>query len=243
MASGPVRSQTLFPLTIHLLTLPDVTGSSDAKVGILVLMDIFGFFPQTLQGADILAHSDAKHQYRVFLPDMFDGEPADISWYPPVTEEQQKKMGEWWGKQADVNVGKEKVLKALGKLKEENPDIEKWIAVGYCWGGKVTALTSGENSPWTASVQCHPAMVASDDAKAIKIPTAMLASKDEDAAEVKKFEENLKANNTPHYFETFDTQIHGWMAARSDHDDPKVLKEYERGYKAVLEFLAKHVRV
>jgi hypothetical protein len=40
----------------------------DAKSALLVVYDIFGFFPQTLQGADILAHSDKDHQYQVFMP-------------------------------------------------------------------------------------------------------------------------------------------------------------------------------
>lgn len=44
------------------------TGPKDAKSALLVVYDIFGFFPQTLQGADILAHSDKEHQYQVFMP-------------------------------------------------------------------------------------------------------------------------------------------------------------------------------
>lgn len=45
-----------------------VTGSSSAKAGILMIADIFGFFPQTLQGADILASGDKEQQYQVFIP-------------------------------------------------------------------------------------------------------------------------------------------------------------------------------
>jgi hypothetical protein len=62
------------------------TGPKEAKSALLVVYDIFGFFPQvrgqssqvnaaanisslqTLQGADILAHSDKDHQYQVFMP-------------------------------------------------------------------------------------------------------------------------------------------------------------------------------
>lgn len=54
-------------------------------------------------------------------------------------------------------------------------------------------------------------MVDSNDAKGITIPLCMLASKDEDRDAVKKFEEALKV---PKHVETFDDQIHGWMAAR-----------------------------
>jgi hypothetical protein len=58
----------------------DVTGPSTASSAILFIYDIFGYFPQTLQGADILATSDKDHQYLVVIPDFFDGTPADIAW-------------------------------------------------------------------------------------------------------------------------------------------------------------------
>jgi hypothetical protein len=63
------------------------TGPSDAKKAILVIYDIFGYFPQTIQGADILAYGDKENQYQVFMPDFFEGSPADISWYPPDNSE------------------------------------------------------------------------------------------------------------------------------------------------------------
>ena len=66
---------------------------------------------------------------------------------------------------------------------------------------------------------------------------ALLASKDEDPAAVDGYTKNLKV---PNYVETFTTQIHGWMAARANLEDPEVRKEYERGYKTALEFLHKH---
>jgi hypothetical protein len=44
------------------------TGPKDAQSALLVIFDIFGHFSQTLQGADILAHSDKDHQYQVFMP-------------------------------------------------------------------------------------------------------------------------------------------------------------------------------
>lgn len=58
----------------------DVTGPADATRGILFIYDIFGYFEQSLQGADILATSDKHHQYKVFIPDWFEGKPANIEW-------------------------------------------------------------------------------------------------------------------------------------------------------------------
>lgn len=57
-----------------------VTGPANASKAIFYIMDIFGYFPQSLQGADILSTSDEHNQYQVFMPDWFDGKPADISW-------------------------------------------------------------------------------------------------------------------------------------------------------------------
>ena len=81
-------------------------------------------------------------------------------------------------------------------------------------------------------------MVDPSDAEKIKIPLAMLASKDESPEDVKKFEANLKG---PKHVEIFGDQIHGWMAARANLDDANVKKEYERGYKTLLDFFAKHL--
>lgn len=80
-------------------------------------------------------------------------------------------------------------------------------------------------------------MVDPNDAKNVTIPMAMLASKDENPKDVEAFGANLKVD---HYVETFSTQIHGWMAARSNLEDEDVRKEYERGYKTALSFLQKH---
>ncbi|KAK3338627.1 hypothetical protein B0T25DRAFT_561220, partial [Lasiosphaeria hispida] len=46
-----------------------VTGPDDASRGIVVIYDIFGYFDQTIQGADILATSDAHQKYKVVIPD------------------------------------------------------------------------------------------------------------------------------------------------------------------------------
>jgi dienelactone hydrolase len=81
-------------------------------------------------------------------------------------------------------------------------------------------------------------MVDPKDAEGIRVPIIMLASKDEPADAVRKFEETL---TTPNHVEIFKDQIHGWMAARADLEDDRVKEEYTRGYKTVLEFFGKHI--
>ncbi|KAF9887278.1 hypothetical protein FE257_010406 [Aspergillus nanangensis] len=215
-----------------------VTGPESATKAILVIYDIFGFFPQTIQGADILSTSN-EQKYRVFMPDFFEGQPADITWFPPQNDEHKQKLGQFFQtKAAPPNT--------LSKIPGVVSDASKlaatgqfdWSILGYCWGGKIASLASGaDNKTFKAAIQCHPAMLSPDDAKAVTIPMALLASKDEDAKEVQDYGANLRVDN---YIETFSTQIHGWMAARSNLDDEEVRKEYERGYRTALDFFHKH---
>lgn len=76
------------------------------------------------------------------------------------------------------------------------------------------------------------------DAANVTVPMCLLASRDEPAEDVKKYDEAL---TVPKHVETFGDQIHGWMAARADFEDAKGKKEYERGYKTVLDFFAQHL--
>lgn len=81
-------------------------------------------------------------------------------------------------------------------------------------------------------------MVDPNDAKGITIPLCMLASGDENADAVKGFKENLQVKN---FVDTYSDQVHGWMAARGNLEDPRVKSEYERGYKALLDFYHEHL--
>lgn len=81
-------------------------------------------------------------------------------------------------------------------------------------------------------------MVDAADAKGFQIPVCMLASGDESADDIKAFEEALQV---PKHVETFSDQVHGWLAARADLENPRVKEEYERGYKTLLEFYSKYL--
>lgn len=202
--------------------------------------DVFGFFSQTIQGADILSDSDARRKYKVFIPDFFDGRPADIAWYPPQTDEHQQKLGQFFQTQAVPDKSLEKIPSIVSKANELAPSgrFESWAILGHCWGGKIATLAaSADGKLFRAAVQCHPAMLDPEDAKKLTVPMALLASKDEPTEDVRAFEAGLAV---PHLVETFPTQIHGFMAARSDLNDSEVRKEYERAYRIVLEFLHKY---
>ncbi|KAK8216358.1 Alpha/Beta hydrolase protein [Phyllosticta capitalensis] len=209
------------------------TGPSDAKHAILIIYDIFGFFPQTLQGADILATSDDHRKYQVFMPDWFEGHPADISWYPPDNDEKKQKLGEFFAGPAAPAKTVARVPKVVDEIVSKVKGFDSWAILGFCWGGKIVNLVSTSGSKFKVAAAAHPAMVDPKDAPNITIPFAMLPSKDEDKDAVKQWEDGLKVK---HMVEFFPDQIHGWMAARSDLKDERVRHEYTRGYKTVLEF-------
>lgn len=97
----------------------------------------------------------------------------------------------------------------------------------------MASLIAGKDTKFKAAVQTSPAMVDPADAEKVKIPMMMLASKEEPAEDVKKYEDSLKVTK---HVETFGDQLHGFMSARGDLKDAKVKSEYERGYKLALQF-------
>jgi dienelactone hydrolase len=102
-------------------------------------MDLFGFFPQTVQGADILAHAG---NFAVYMPDWFDGHPADISWYPPDTKEKADALSAFFAGPASLPVATARAREVVEELVKAGGEAAgKWGAVGLCWGGKVSILS------------------------------------------------------------------------------------------------------
>ncbi len=145
------------------------------------------------------------------MPDWFEGRALSVKDHPPQTEEQKAKIQNFRDNIAALPKVIPRVYSAMNEIKRKYSNMEKWGALGFCWGGKMAALTSQEGTPFAAAVQSSPGRIDPDDAALCTIPMAMLASKDEDKALVEKFGEALKVKK---HIEIFDSQIHGWMSAR-----------------------------
>ncbi|KIO16485.1 hypothetical protein M407DRAFT_188322 [Tulasnella calospora MUT 4182] len=106
-----------------------VTGPTDTGKTIIVIFDIFGYYNQTVQGADILAETVKA---KVIMPDFFRDEPMDLKLYPPTTDEAKQKIGEFFRVQGHFGNRTAEILDIAKGLR--NSGTEKLGLVGYCWG-------------------------------------------------------------------------------------------------------------
>lgn len=157
--------------------------------------------------------------------------------FPPDTDDKKKQLGKFFETFPPPKIAGQ-VPDFVKAIKDTNSSLSKFGILGFCWGGKVVALSvKADTNPFSVAASAHPAMVDAADAEGINVPFALLASKEEPDEAVKEFEDALKV---PKHVETFKDQIHGWMAARSDLTDERVKEEYVRGYKTVLTFFGKN---
>lgn len=101
-----------------------------------MIYDIFGFYPQTLQGADLLA---AQTGAVTFVPDVLENEYALHAWFPPDNEEKRNNITNFFKEAAAPPLILPKVNAWLAEAKAKYPSVEKWAIFGLCWGGKVSA--------------------------------------------------------------------------------------------------------
>lgn len=148
-----------------------ITGPKTSDKAILSVFDIFGyvcirlvsselsnpprrFFPQTQQGADILANT---MNATVYMPDFFEPDkPFPIDKFPPESDEEKDDLQKFFAGPANPEKAVERAV-SVGKALRE--DGAKFVgAYGMCWGGKVTILAGCEDDPvFDAVAAIHPA--------------------------------------------------------------------------------------
>jgi dienelactone hydrolase len=148
----------------------------------------------------------------VFIPDFYRGGGIHPSWFPPDTEEKQKKLQIFKEGPAQIPPAVTKVPKVIEEIKNlSGGKITKIFGLGFCWGARVAYLSSQDGTLFSGVAGCHPSFVDPNDAPKITVPICVLNSKDEDADVASRFEANLTVEK---HVETFTDQIHGWMAGR-----------------------------
>lgn len=110
-----------------------MTGPEGTSRAIICLYDIFGFYPQTQQGADVLAKTlNAK----VVMPDFFEPDPPFPSEnYPPANDEQKAQLQAFFGGPAKIDKAVANVQKVGQALKGSG--VTQLGVYGLCWGASM----------------------------------------------------------------------------------------------------------
>jgi len=211
-----------------------VTGPDASTNAIVCVYDIFGYFPQTQQGADIIA---STLNTTVYMPDFFEPDgPFPHDPFPPTTDEGKQALQNFFGTTANPPKNVEKLIE-FGKVLKTN-GAKKIGVYGFCWGGKVSILASGENTPFSAVSIIHPAMLSVEDSSKLTVPLAIYPSKDESSEDYDKIVEVLSkkpfASQCDHKY--YSTMHHGWAAARADLKNEENKKEFEDVYTKITTF-------
>lgn len=211
-----------------------VTGPSMLGDKALVCVyDIFGFKPQTQQGADIVAD---ELKVQVYMPDFFEkGEPWPVDQFPPKTDEEKQKLQDFFGGIANPKENSAKLVAFGETLKKDGA---KFVGTfGFCWGGKVIMLAGQGDTPFDAISIVHPAMLSSEDAPNLNVPLGLFPSLDEPEDEFKKIVEIMSKKPfsnkcDSHIFPSF----HGFAAARANLDDEENNKQFVALYERLIKF-------
>ncbi|EMD41592.1 hypothetical protein CERSUDRAFT_110169 [Gelatoporia subvermispora B] len=214
-----------------------VTGpATPTKLSLICVYDIFGFKPQTQQGADILAE---QLNAQVLMPDFFEpGEPWPADKFPPQTDEEKSKLQAFFGGIASPLTAVEKLIAVGKQLKSEGSTFVG--TYGFCWGGKVTILVgSADSTPFDAVSAVHPAMLSVADVEKLSVPLGLFPSLDEPKDEADKISDvaNKKPFASKNMYKIFDS-FHGFAAARANLDDAKNKEEYEKLYGTLITFFS-----
>ncbi|KAG8829591.1 hypothetical protein FRC17_006359 [Serendipita sp. 399] len=216
-----------------------VVGDKNSTTSIINVFDIFGFFPQTQQGADILAETLGA---RVYMPDFFFGKPYPLDEHPPKNEEQKKNFSNFFATSASPDNVLPGLLDLANQLRKEGAS--KLFVYGFCWGGKIATLSGSKtrddsSEPLFDGVAAiHPAMMSAKDAHNLLVPMAIFPSGDESVEEFEKVTIQLasKPFASKNAYRLYPDMHHGWAAARANLDDPENLKQYKDVYSRLATF-------
>ncbi|KAK6362656.1 hypothetical protein TWF730_000111 [Orbilia blumenaviensis] len=203
-----------------------VTGPSAAKSGIVFIYDAYGYSDQVLTAADLLSKLSGA---LVIVPDILGDAaiPPQHQSLDQVSEEEKNSLvGKLMGKINEFRDFPGQILDGMKIWGSSWPSIEKWGIFGLCFGGKVVAVMSRKDTPYLVSGQAHPSFLVDEDPELVVIPHICLASKDEDPDKIANYQTVLGQHC---YVETYSENIHGWMGAKADLQDPEKMASFEKG--------------
>ncbi|WVR04030.1 hypothetical protein IAU60_001029 [Kwoniella sp. DSM 27419] len=204
-------------------------GPEDAKSAVLFVYDVFGYSPQILQGADLIA----SQGHRVLMPDVLKGEYATPDMFAPGGEEKKTKFfSQFPGSVQSQSKPLDDLFAAL-----KTQGFQKIAAFGFCWGYKAIVVSEGIDK-LDAILGAHPTFPAPEDGDSINVPVCLFPTSGEDMSVINKIQEKVDAkmpgkNVVKHYPD----EVHGFMAARGDLSGGKSTDAYAEAYQIAAKFL------
>ncbi|KAK4433978.1 1,4-beta-D-glucanase [Sesamum alatum] len=223
--SGEGEVQELGGLTCY------VSGSTDSKIAVLLISDIFGYEAPKLRK---LADKVAAAGFYAVVPDYFRGDPCDAERFHEVFPD--------WIKNHGPELGVEDTKQIIEVLKSKG--ITKFGAAGFCWGAKVVVELAKEGYIH-AGVLIHPSLVSTEDIEGVKVPISILGAEIDQASPpelVKQFEVILNAlPEVDGFVKIFPGVSHGWAIRCSD-DDEHAVKSAGEAHDDMLDWFVKYLK-
>ncbi|KAI0305247.1 alpha/beta-hydrolase [Multifurca ochricompacta] len=214
-------------------------GDYPKDKAILYLTDVFGL---ELPNNPLLADDFARNGFKVYAPDLFEGDPVPPNALNPGSDFD---LGKWLFPAHSPEHTIKRVRKVIEALKEKGITI--YGATGYCYGARLTFDLAFENII-TAAVISHPSLLEPKDFDAYyeksKAPLLLntcefdpLFPNDLALKADAKF-----ASYAPGFQRTYWPGCHHGFAVRGDHSIPEVKAGREGSFKASVEWLIKYLK-
>ncbi|KAJ3155446.1 hypothetical protein HDU89_006409 [Geranomyces variabilis] len=227
-------------------------GPEDSANVVICVYDIFGYAPQTQQGADLI---ESATGFRVIMPDLLQGRGAPMDILPPLSEASKGMSGmdEETKKKAQERFAA--VFADAGDFQKRIPDLHALAAAlraggarrvgvyGLCWGGKLAILAANAHvGDFDAIAQAHPTRFDADDYCAVKVPVASFPSESDNheaQAKLIAMVDQQREIKDLCSFHSYRNMHHGWAGARANLEDPDNLREFQDVYRRLADFFAR----
>ncbi|CAD6574671.1 MAG: hypothetical protein TREMPRED_001196 [Tremellales sp. Tagirdzhanova-0007] len=212
-----------------------VVGPENAESAILYIYDVFGFSPQVLQGADMLA----SQGFRVIMPDVVKGKTMTPEMFAPTEEAQKQKAAYFSAFPGAIATQSKPVAEVVKAIKSSSQS--KLGMLGMCWGYKV-GITTEAAGEFSAIATAHPSFPQPSDAEIIHVPLLLLPSSDEDMSTIHAIHDGVEAKNPgKNFLKQYSDCGHGFAAARADLKNPKQAEAFHQAYTEIADFFKEHL--
>ncbi|KAK8853049.1 hypothetical protein IAR55_003750 [Kwoniella newhampshirensis] len=225
----------------------------------LLLSDVFG---ADFVNTQLVADEWARRGWKVILPDVFQGDPIDVSNIQAIMPNLRhkaetpllQKTGETvqaggvyapWLYRHRETVSRPMIEKYVQDLRND-PSTGKVAAIGYCWGARYCMLLAQETSPVKVDVAIanHPSFLTQGDVELItSIPCGIFKGDVDDImsdSQLDAIEEILRPKLGDKLFiKRYHNAVHGF-AVRGDMEDGTEKEQKEDVNKVSMDFVAKH---